>query len=131
MRVLLAIGAIALSSCDYRSGPLPNRADVIRVEHALAKAPCIGRIADWGRTYQYNMEESDILPRFLSRLDREKIDFDLGRGPRPGGSRVWLRPPYPPLRDIINELSMARGSYDLRSGKLEFRFCEASRNNRS
>jgi hypothetical protein len=97
----------------------------MRVEEALSKVPCIGTISNWGRIYQYHLEPSSVAP-YLSKLDRMIIDFDLARGPKPGGSTVRLRPPYPPARYILDDLSMARGSYDLRTGALEFQFCQTT-----
>ena len=128
MRWPVVLGAIALASCDYRGGPLPDRAEIIRVEEALSRAQCIGRITSWSRTYQYRLQPSSIVPgiAFLSSMDRKIIDFDLSRHAKPGGFTVHRRPPYPPISYILDDLAMARGSYDLRSGKLTFRFCQAT-----
>src|SRR5690348_14257666 len=120
MRCLLLLAAFALASCGYCSGPLPDRTEIVRVEQAISKAPCIGEISNWGRTYQYHLRPNSLAV-FLSKLDRDVIDFDLSRGSKPGGFR--RRPPYPPIGYILDDLSMARGSYNLRSGKLEFQFC--------
>jgi hypothetical protein len=126
MRWTLLLGAVALTSCNYRSGPVPDRAEIIRVEHALSTAQCIGKVTDWERIYQYDLEPSRVAP-FLSMMDRDVVNFDLSRGTKPGWSTVHLRPPYPPLRYILDDLSMARGSYNLRTGDLTFQFCEAAR----
>jgi hypothetical protein len=123
MRCPLLLGAVALTSCNYRGGPLPDRAEIIRVEKALSKAPCIGKITDWVRTYQYHVEAISGAA-FLSRLNRQVIDFDLGRGTKPGGFTVRRRPPFPPMKWILDERSLARGSYNLRSGNLDFQFCQ-------
>jgi len=97
MRQAVLLGAIALTACGYGHGPMPNRAEIVRVERALSTTPCIRKTTNWGRTYQYHFEPNGIAP-FLSSMDRDVIDFDLARGSKSGGSTVHLRPPYPPLR---------------------------------
>ena len=124
MRFVLPLVPMLLASCDYRDGPVPDRRDIIRVEQALSKAPCVEKITDLERTYQYHLDQT-VLPRFFSSLDRERIDFDLSKAPSPDGARVRRRAPWPQLTETLNELSIGKGSYDLRSGELHF--CKTAR----
>lgn len=116
--------ALTLASCDYRSGPLPDRSEIVRVEKALSGTTCIGPVGAWERVYRYHLTPN-VFAVALSRLDRKVVDFKLLRAGKFARVGQTLLPPYPPLAFELDDTptDVAWGSFNLRSGKLRMKFC--------
>jgi hypothetical protein len=124
MRLHFLIGVAAVTGCDYQSGPLPNNADVARVDRALSQVPCIGKPELWQREYQYRTTLRN-LPVSLWWLDRNTIDFHLTKAGEFADAGVHPKTPDPPFARIVDDTptDLAWGSYNLRSGRLQMDFC--------
>lgn len=123
MRLLFLIGVVALTGCDYRSGPLPTNDEVARVDRAISTVPCIGKAELWQREYQYRTTLRYVPS--LWWLDRNTIVFHLTKAGDFADAGVRLEPPDPPFDWILDDTptDLAWGSYSLASGRLQVDFC--------
>ena len=125
---------LLLAACVTREVK-PSEIEMERVEAALQKLPCVGRVDDWERHYLYR-------PKYFG--EEVAIALKEGRSPRRSGYdrftiEIHLREAnfeefgegrsshadYPSglLANDDRKFRIAFGSYDLRSGELQMAAC--------
>ena len=98
--------------------PRPSVQIVNRIEALLSKEPCIGRLANWSRSYAYNYDSPTEL------LYKGLVDFHFKQADTPGnppGRKItepnsWISIDDSPIR-------MAWGDYDIQTDTIRMGFC--------
>jgi hypothetical protein len=75
-----AMSAFALASCFQHvdDSSIPARRDVLAVEAALARHPCVGDLNLWERNYRYSRKTGLFSPHSI-HPDLDIIEFHLRR----------------------------------------------------
>ena len=132
-----AVLILLLPACMTREVK-PSEQEMDRIEAALQKLPCIGKIGDWERRYLYH-------PEYFA--EEVAVAAKEGRQPRPSGhnrSMIEIHlhqanfeefgegrqslSDYPSdlLATDDREYRIAYGSFDLKTGKLHMAACGAN-----